>query len=125
MSLVNTGVAAGNGGLTVTGTGTAGSGDAILRKTGADGLLTEGHAYVLVGTKEPSLNWVQLDELSNTAVVGQNVLGLTITNSSMAGAGTTAGIDENCLDLRHRWVRWNQRCNGLGCSHQRRGHGLS
>ena len=97
VSLVNTGVAAGNGGLTVTGTGTAGSGGRILRKTGADGLLTEGHAYVLVGTKEPSLNWVQLDELSNTAVVGQNVLGLTITNSSMAGAGTTAGINEGSL----------------------------
>ena len=90
--LENTGVAAGNGGLTVTGNGTTQSGGRIRRKTGADANpTTEGIAMYLSNTKNPSFNWVELVDFTNSAIVARNVAGFLFADSGISGAGSTEG----------------------------------
>ncbi|MBL8244600.1 MAG: hypothetical protein JNL89_10430 [Rhodanobacteraceae bacterium] len=68
-------------GLTVTGTGSAGSGGTINGKTGADGSLTAGIGIFLRDTRSPSFSWMQLNDFENFAIRGFRVNGLTLSNS--------------------------------------------
>ncbi len=93
--LSNTGVAAGNGGLTVAGNNVPGSGGQLRRKQGADGSLTGGFGILLVNTKAPAFHWMYLFEFQNAAIAGRGVAGFTLTNSVIEGfVGTTPGIFE-------------------------------
>ncbi|MEZ5287544.1 MAG: LamG-like jellyroll fold domain-containing protein, partial [Vicinamibacterales bacterium] len=92
--LDTTGVAAANGGLTVTGTGAVSSGGIIRRKSGPDGSLTAGVGIALTATKAPAFNWLQMYGFDNSAIVGREVVGFLLTNSTIEGAGSTAGITE-------------------------------
>jgi hypothetical protein len=90
INLDNTGVAAGNGGLTVTGNSGAGTGGTIQHKTGADGSTTSGIGIFLNSTKNPSFNWMQLNDFDNSAITGRSVQGFTLTDSVINGViGTT------------------------------------
>ena len=90
--LQNTGLAIGNGGLTVTGIDlVADSGGAIRRKTGADGLLTEGVGIYLENTKAPSFNRMRLETFDNSGIVARNVAGFLLANSVVRSAGNAAG----------------------------------
>jgi hypothetical protein len=96
--LDQTGLGVQNGGLTVTGAGTAGSGGRIAQKTGPDGSTSEGVGLYLNSTKAPSLNRLQLDNFSNAAIIGRNVAGFTLADSIIEGTvGSTVGINEGPL----------------------------
>jgi hypothetical protein len=100
ISLNSTGLLAANGGLTVTGTGVAGSGGTIQHKTGADGSLTDGIGIVLQNTKNPSFNWMQLNDFDNSAIVGRNVQGFTLQNSVIDGTiGTSSAPVEGPINF--------------------------
>jgi len=89
--LDNTGASAG---LTVTGTGTAGSGGTIQNTTGADGT-TAGTGVYLNNTRNVSLRWMQLNDHSNFAIRGNNVVGFALARSAVSGTnGTNADQDE-------------------------------
>lgn len=91
--LVNTGTAAGNGGLHVTGTGTVGSGGTIANKSGADGSATLGTGIFLNGTKDVQLGWMQLNDFGNFAIRGNNVTGFTLDHSVINGdSGTSNSV---------------------------------
>jgi hypothetical protein len=92
--LENTGTAPQNGGLTVTGNGTAQSGGIIRRKTGADGATNAGIGIYLNATKNASFSWMDLNRLDNSGIAGRNVSGFLLANSVINGAGTTPGIAE-------------------------------
>lgn len=91
VSLDTTGVAPGNGGLTVSGNGAPLSGGFIRRKAGADGLVTEGIGIYLNNTKNPTLRWMELNDFQNSAIVVRNVAGFLLANSRVSLAGTAAG----------------------------------
>lgn len=93
--LDGTGLAAGNGGLTVTGISFPASGGTIQHKTGPDGSTTSGIGIYLNNTKNPSFNWMQLNDFDNTAILGRSVQGFTLQNSVINGVnGTTnVGVD--------------------------------
>ena len=84
-----------NGGLTVSGSGAAGTGGTIASKTGADNSTTTGVGIYLNNTKAPSFSWMQLNDFQNFAILGNNVTGFTLANSVVSGAnGSNVGIDE-------------------------------
>jgi Bacterial Ig domain/Cadherin domain len=94
-----------NGGLTVTGTGTAGSGGTIANKTGADGSTTTGVGIYLNSTRNVSLSRMQLNGFQNFAIRGASVNGFALQDSVVSGLnGNSAGFDEGSILL----------ANGLG-----------
>ena len=95
--LSNTGVGAGNGGLTITGNGTAQSGGIIRRKSGADGSITSGVGIYLDRTKNTSLSRMDLNRLDNSAIVGREVNGFSLVDSVISQIGTAAGVMEGPL----------------------------
>jgi VCBS repeat-containing protein len=98
--LVNTGTAAGNGGLHVTGNGAnvgATGGGVIANKTGADGsLATLGTGIYLNGTKDVQLNGLQMNDFQNYGISGTNVTGFTLDHTTINGTNGTlqGGIGE-------------------------------
>ncbi|MDG4550387.1 MAG: Ig-like domain-containing protein [Candidatus Contendobacter sp.] len=77
------------GGLTVTGTGTAGSGGAITNKSGADNSTTSGIGIYLNNTRNVSLNWMQINDHSNFAIRGDNVTNFAMDRTIVSGANGT------------------------------------
>lgn len=87
-----------SGGLTVSGTGAAGSGGTIQHKTGADGS-TAGGIY-LNSTANVTLRWMQLNDFDNSAIVGRSVTGFTLSDSVVNGTiGTASGPVEGPLNF--------------------------
>ncbi|GIQ77493.1 cadherin repeat domain-containing protein [Bradyrhizobium sp. RD5-C2] len=91
--LSNTGTAAGNGGLHVTGDGsTAGSGGTIASKTGVDGSTTQGSGVYLNNTKDVQISFVTMHDFQNYGIVGTNVTGFALGNTTVTGTnGTSVG----------------------------------
>jgi len=90
--LDNTGA---SGGLTVSGSGTAGSGGTIATKTGADGSTTSGIGIYLNNTKSPSFARMQLNDFQNFAIRGTSVNGFSLSDSTISGTnGTSTAADE-------------------------------
>jgi hypothetical protein len=89
--ILNTTGATGN--LQVLGTGSAGSGGTIQNKTGAEGSPVEtatlGVGIYLNSTTNPSLNWMNLHDFSNYAIVGTDVAGFTLTRTTVSGTNGT------------------------------------
>ncbi|MGY4575325.1 hypothetical protein ACVWY5_008395 [Bradyrhizobium sp. USDA 3256] len=95
--LSNTGTAAGNGGLHITGDGsTAGSGGTIANKTGADGSTTQGTGVYLNNTKDVQLSYLAMHDFQNYGIVGTNVTGFTLGNTTVTGTNgdNVGGIGE-------------------------------
>ena len=86
--LKNTGALAG---LTVSGTGTPGSGGTIQNTAGGDGQ-TAGNGVYLESTRDVSLNWVRLTSHSNFAIRGLDVNNFTLTNSVVDGLNGNNGV---------------------------------
>ncbi len=86
-----------SGGLTVTGTGVAGSGGTISGKTGADGSTTGGIGVYLNSTSSVSLSYMGIQGNQNYGIRGNNVTGFTLNNSTV-GTTTTNGTS-NTADL--------------------------
>ncbi|SDE06807.1 Ig-like domain-containing protein [Aquimonas voraii] len=94
--LDNTGT---SGGLNVTGSGSAGSGGTIANKSGADGLTT-GNGIVLLDTANVALRWMQLNDFSNSGIVGRNVSGFTLRDSVLGGViGDNTGVVEGPINF--------------------------
>ena len=94
------GTAAGNGGLTVTGTGAAGTGGTIQHKTGANGSTVSGIGIYLNQTKNASFSWMQLNHFDNFAIRGNELNGLSLSNVVVNGtSGNNAGSDEGAVLL--------------------------
>ncbi|WP_245279032.1 hypothetical protein [Mesorhizobium loti] len=103
-----------SGGLTVTGTGTAGSGGTIASKTGS-GILTGsdasgqtasgsvGTGIFLRNTSGASFTNMQLNDFSNFAIYGNNVTGFTLANSVINGANGST----NAGDLEESSIRFD------------------
>ncbi len=89
--LDSTGIAVGNGGLTVTGTGALQSGGQIRRKSGGNGSVTSGVGIFLQNTKAPSFSWMELNGFDNSGIVVRNVAGFTLLNSVVRNAGSISG----------------------------------
>ncbi|MEA2598622.1 MAG: hypothetical protein QOF01_5091, partial [Thermomicrobiales bacterium] len=86
-----------SGGLTVTGSGTAGSGGTIQNTTGADGA-TAGIGIYLQNTRNVSLDLMQLNGHANYAIRGASVVNFTLANSTINGTnGTNAGTDDGSV----------------------------
>ena len=84
-----------SGSLTVTGSGSAGSGGTIANKTGSDGATTTGIGIYLNSTTSPSFSYMQINDCQNFGILGSNVTGFTLANSTVSGAnGTNDGLDE-------------------------------
>ncbi|MBR1164840.1 cadherin domain-containing protein [Bradyrhizobium elkanii] len=95
--LSNTGTAAGNGGLHITGDGsTAGSGGTIANKTGADGSTAQGSGVYLNNTKDVQLSYLAMHDFQNYGIVGTNVTGFTLGNTTVTGTNgdNVGGIGE-------------------------------
>jgi hypothetical protein len=98
ISLDNTGV---NGGLTVTGSGSAGSGGTIQHKTGGDGA-TAGIGIYLNNTRNISLSRMQLNDFDNFALRGNTVVGFTMDNTVISGVnGNNDGSDEGSISFNN------------------------
>lgn len=92
ITLDNTGTGVTDGGLTVTGNGTAESGGVIAGRSGPDGSTTSGIGIYLSNTRNVSLSWMALIDFTNAAIVGRNVYGFTLADTVMFGSmGTTVG----------------------------------
>ncbi|WP_246677702.1 hypothetical protein [Mesorhizobium sp. B2-4-18] len=101
-----------SGGLTVTGTGSAGSGGTISNKTGGDILNgsdasgqtasgTNGTGIFLRNTANVSLANMQLNDFTNFAVYGNNVTNFTMTGTTISGVnGTTLAGDREESSVR-------------------------
>jgi hypothetical protein len=89
--ILNTTGASGN--LQVLGTGTAGTGGTIQNKTGVEGSPVEaatlGVGIYLNSTTNPSLNWMNLHDFSNYAIIGTDVSGFTLTHTTVSGTNGT------------------------------------
>ncbi len=95
ITLDNTGTGGSNAGLTVSGNSAAGTGGTIQHKTGADGSTTGGIGIYLNNTKNPSFNWMQMNDFDNFAIRGFSVQGFTLDNSVINGVnGNNDGADE-------------------------------
>ena len=92
--LDNTGIL---GGLTVTGTGAAGSGGTISGKTGGDGSTTSGTGIFLNSTKGVWLSYMNIQGNQNYGIRGINVTGFALDNSTIGT--TTANGTSNTADL--------------------------
>jgi hypothetical protein len=100
ISLDTTGTTGGNGGLSVTGTGSAGSGGTIQHKTGANGSTTAGIGIYLNRTRNASFNWMQLNDFDNFAIRANEIDGLTLSNAVVSGVnGNSAADDEGSIFL--------------------------
>jgi len=83
------------GSLTVTGTGSAGSGGTIANKTGSDGSLNSGIGIYLNSTANPSFTRMQLNGFSNFAIRGTSVAGFTLSDSIINGVnGDNPSVDD-------------------------------
>jgi len=91
--LLNTGVAAEDGSLTVTGVDlVADSGGAIRRKVGVfDSANREGIGIYLENTKSPSFNRMRLENFENSGMIVREVAGLLLESSLVSNAGDAAG----------------------------------
>lgn len=88
------------GGLTVTGTGAAGSGGTIANKTGADNTFTTGCGIYLNSTTNPSFTRMQLNDFQGHGIYGTNVLGFAFNNSVISGVNGTnnsGGVSESSI----------------------------
>jgi VCBS repeat-containing protein len=82
---------AGSGGFSVTGTGSvAGSGGTIALKTGADGNAFLGTGVFVNATSNVSLANMAITGNSNGGVTGTNVVGFTLTDSTLSNNGSSA-----------------------------------
>lgn len=107
-SLTSNGTATGNGinldttgslgGLTVTGSGTAGSGGTIANKQGADGSTTSGIGIYLRNTRNPSFSRMQLNDFQNFAIYGRGVDGFTLANSNVQASGAAKNGTSDALN---------------------------
>ena len=91
--LNQTGTAAGNGGLHVTGNGStvgASGGGVIANKTGSDGSTTQGSGIYLNNTKDVQLNGLQMNGFQNDGIYGTNVTGFTLDHTIINGANGTS-----------------------------------
>ncbi|WP_198327562.1 hypothetical protein [Mesorhizobium sp. WSM1497] len=102
------------GGLTVTGTGSAGSGGTISNKTGGDILNgstaagnttsgTGGTGIFLRSTANVSLANMQLNDFSNFAIYGKTVTGFTMTGMTISGVNGS----NNAGDIEESAVRFD------------------
>jgi hypothetical protein len=80
--LNNTGA---NGGLTVTGTGSAGSGGTIQNTTS--------DSIALTSTRSVNLSWMNVTSSRESGILGSSVVGLTLNNDSFVNNGDDAGDD--------------------------------
>ncbi len=96
ISLDNTGS---NGGLHITGTGSAGSGGTIQHKTGVDNSNTAGIGIYLNNTYDVQLNRMQLNDFDNFAIRGNNVTNFTLADSTINGisGNVTSAADEAAI----------------------------
>ncbi|PKO12181.1 MAG: hypothetical protein CVU39_25235, partial [Chloroflexi bacterium HGW-Chloroflexi-10] len=78
------------GKLIVTGTGSAGSGGTIANKSGSDNSTSTGIGIYLNNTFSPSFSYMQLNDFQNYGILGFNVNGFTLTNSTVNGINGTA-----------------------------------
>ena len=84
-----------NGGLTVTGNGSAGSGGIIQHKTGADSSTAAGIGIYLNNTRNISLSRMQINNFDNFAILGSGVVGFSLLNSIVNGVnGTNENVDD-------------------------------
>jgi hypothetical protein len=89
-----------SGGLTVTGTGSAGTGGTISNKTGANGSTSSGIGIFLNSTRDVSLSWMQLNGFSNFAIRGITVTNFSLLNSVVSGTnGDSAANDEGSISF--------------------------
>jgi len=79
-----------SGGLTVTGTGSAGTGGTLVSKTGADGSTSTGIGIYLNNTRNHAFNWMQINDCQNFGIRGLNVTSFGITNTIVNGANGTS-----------------------------------
>ena len=90
-----------SGGLTVTGTGSAGSGGTIANKTGANGSNTTGVGIYLNNCANVSLTRMQLNDFSNFGIRGFTVNNFTmdncVVNHSSGKNGDDAATDEGSI----------------------------
>ena len=93
----------GTGGLHVTGNGSAGTGGTIANKTGADGSTSTGVGIYLNNASDVQLDWMQLNDLQNFGIRGNNVTGFSFDNSVISGTnGTAAGaFDEAAISFNN------------------------
>lgn len=90
----NTGIildTTGSGGLTVTGTGSAGSGGTIANKTGANGSTATGIGIYLNSTGPVSLSRMQMNDFQNFAILGNTVASFILRDSVINGLSGTLG----------------------------------
>lgn len=80
----------GAGGLTVTGTGSAGSGGTIANKTGADLSTTQGSGIYLSSASNINLSYMQLNTFQNWGIYGTNVTNFNFNNSVINGVNGTS-----------------------------------
>ncbi|MDB4913539.1 MAG: hypothetical protein JWM95_1183 [Gemmatimonadetes bacterium] len=73
------------GGLTVTGTGTFGTGGTIQNTTGADGA-SAGNGIYLSSTRNVNLSYLQVNDHGNNGLYGTSVVNLTLTRVHFSGA---------------------------------------
>jgi hypothetical protein len=86
-------------GMQVTGSGTAGSGGTISGVTGADGS-TSGIGVYLASTANVVLKDMQLNDFSNFAIRGANVVGFKLLSSVVSGSnGTSAALGEGAVSF--------------------------
>ena len=89
------------GGLTITGSGTAGSGGTIANKTGSDGSTTTGIGIYLKNTRNVSLRRMQLNDFENHGIRGFAVTNFTLLDCVINGTnGTDPALDnygEGCV----------------------------
>lgn len=90
-----------SGGLTVTGTGSAGSGGTIASKTGSNGSTTTGVGIYLNNCANISLTGMQLNDFSNFGIRGFEVNNFTmdncVVNHSSGKNGDDAATDEGSI----------------------------
>jgi len=91
----------GSGGLTITGTGIAGSGGTIANKTGANGSTTTGIGIYLNSCSNVSLTRMQLNNFTNFGIRGFIVNNFTmdncVVNHSSGKTGDDAATDEGSI----------------------------
>ncbi len=89
-----------SGGLMVTGNGSVASGGTIRNKTGANASINSGIGIRLNQTQAVNLNWMQLNDFDNFAVVGSGVIGFILSDSVVDGVnGNSFGDDEGSISL--------------------------
>ncbi|MDS4028772.1 MAG: FG-GAP-like repeat-containing protein [Candidatus Contendobacter sp.] len=80
-----------SGGLTVTGTGSAGSGGTVANKAGANGSVVTGVGVYLNNTGPVSLSRMQMNDFQNFAILGNIVASFVLRDSVINGVSGTLG----------------------------------